>query len=234
MSIYDNYMTILNDINEIRNKYNIDYDVKLLAVSKMKPIENIFELKEKGINFFGENYVQELVDKYDKDNSLDFHLIGHLQTNKVKYVVDKVSMIESVDSVKLAKEIDKESKKKNVVSNILLECNIAKEETKFGFLNKEELVDALNEIKTLDNINVCGLMTSAPYTNAPEENKVYFNELKKLYDDIKKENDLLDNNINFNTLSMGMSNDYKEAIECGSTEIRIGTDIFGARDYSKK
>lgn len=230
--IYNNYMKILNNINGIKNINNIDYEVKLLAVSKTKPITDMYQLKDNNINFFGENYVQELVSKYEADNELKFHMIGHLQTNKVKYIVDKVSMIESVDSLKLAKEIDKESKKKNLISNILLEVNVACEESKFGF-KLNEVKDIIDELTTLSNINVCGLMTSAPYTNTPEDNKVYFNLLKKLYDEIKEENDSFKNNINFNTLSMGMSNDYKEAIECGSTEIRVGTDIFGARNYNK-
>ena len=160
------------------------------------------------------------------------NIIKHLQTNKVKYIVDKVSMIESVDSIKLLKEIDKESKKKNIISNILFEVNVALEDSKFGF-KVEEVEAVIEEAKNYSNINVCGLMTSAPYTNAPEENIIYFKKLKSLYDDIKNKNDNIDNNINFNTLSMGMSNDYKEAIECGSTEIRVGTDIFGARNYNK-
>ncbi|MCQ2976707.1 MAG: YggS family pyridoxal phosphate-dependent enzyme [archaeon] len=231
-NILDNYNNIVENINNIKKENNINYDINLLAVSKTKPIEDIYALKNNDINFFGENYVQELTAKYDEDNSINFHMIGHLQTNKVKNIVDKVSMIESVDSIKLLKEIDKESKKKNIISNVLFEVNVALEDSKFGF-KVEEVEAVIEEAKNYSHVNVCGLMTSAPYTNAPEENIIYFKKLKSLYDDIKNKNDNIDNNINFNTLSMGMSNDYKEAILSGSNEIRIGTDIFGKRNYNK-
>ncbi len=195
---------------------------KLIAVSKTKPVSDILEAYEAGIKDFGENHVQEILEKKDKlPTDIRWHMIGHLQTNKVKDIVDKVYLIHSVDSVKLAKEIDKQAKKKDLVVNILLELNIALEESKYGF-SVEELDDAIKEISSLDNVCIKGLMCVAPYTPTPEDNRVYFkemNELKKKY--------------NLEILSMGMSNDYIIADEEGSTYVRVGTKIFGERDYTK-
>lgn len=230
--ILNNYNKILNEINNIKKEYNITHEILLLPVSKTRSLDEMKILKDNNIKLFGENYVNELSDKKANDNELNFHLIGHLQTNKVKAVLDNVCMIESVDSIKLANIINKEAEKKNINVNILIEVNVACEETKFGF-KAEEVEDAIKEISNLKNITVKGLMTSAPLTDTPSDNEKYFTKLKNLYDKIKNENDSKNNNIKFDTLSMGMTNDFREAIKCGSTEIRIGTAIFGERNYNK-
>ncbi|MCM1272143.1 MAG: YggS family pyridoxal phosphate-dependent enzyme [Clostridium sp.] len=205
-------------------------DVTLIAVSKTKPLSDIEELMTYGMECYGENKVQELVDKYEAvSRPVKWHLIGHLQTNKVKYIVDKVCLIHSVDSVHLAKEIDKEAAKKGVVCNILIQVNVANEETKFG-LDVSELDDFIEQIKDFKNIKVEGLMTIAPFVENPEENRVHFRKLYQLSLDIKSKN--IDN-IGMNVLSMGMTNDYMVAIEEGATMVRVGTGIFGERNYSK-
>lgn len=203
-------------------------EVTLIAVSKTKPIEDIEEILEENIIDFGENKVQELCDKYEKiSRPVNWHLIGHLQTNKVKYVVDKVSLIHSVDSYKLAEQINKEAKKKNTVVPILLQVNIAKEDTKFG-LEKEEVLPLIEQIKDMEGIQIRGLMTIAPFVTNPEENRVHFKNLYQLYVDIKRKSI---NNVIMDTLSMGMTGDYQVAIEEGATMIRVGTGIFGERNY---
>ena len=195
---------------------------QLIAVSKTKPIEDIKEAYDVGIRDFGENHVQEILEKKDKlPNDIRWHMIGHLQTNKVKDIVDKVYLIHSVDTVKLAKEIDKQAKKKDLIVNILLELNIASEESKYGF-KEEELDNAFKEINKLENIKILGLMCVAPYTPTPEDNRIYFKKMNELK-----------NKYNLEILSMGMSNDYIIADEEGSTYVRIGTKIFGERDYTK-
>ena len=210
--IKDNINSILS---ELKNS-------KLIAVSKTKPVEDIMEAYEEGIRDFGENHVQEILEKIDKlPSDIRWHMIGHLQTNKVKDIVDKVYLIHSVDTVKLAKEIDKQAKKREILVNILLELNIASEESKYGF-KVDELDAAIKEIMLLDNVCIKGLMCVAPYTPTPEDNRKYFRLMKELKD-----------KYNLEILSMGMSNDYKEADEEGSTYVRIGTKIFGERDYSK-
>ena len=203
-------------------------DITLIAVSKTKPLSDIEELIEIGVKDFGENKVQELCDKYENVSTpVNFHLIGHLQTNKVKYVVDKACMIHSVDSVKLAKEIQKEAAKKDVICRILIEVNVAEEESKFG-LKVSEVIPLIEEVSSYPNIHIEGLMTIAPFVDDPEENRQYFHTLKQLSLDIKSKN--IDN-VSMNVLSMGMTNDYKIAIEEGSTMVRVGTAIFGARNY---
>ena len=205
-------------INELK-----DSNIKLIAVSKNQSIEKIKKVYNHGIKDFGENKVQELLKKIDNlPNDIRWHMIGHLQTNKVKSIIDKVYLIHSVDSVKLATTIDKEAKKKNIIVNILLEINIANEESKYGF-KIEELNQAIKKINMLNNVKIQGFMTVAPYTLNPEDNRIYFTKMKELL-----------NKYNYKILSMGMSNDYKIAIEEGSTHIRIGTKIFGERDYTKK
>ncbi|MBQ4058094.1 MAG: YggS family pyridoxal phosphate-dependent enzyme [Lachnospiraceae bacterium] len=204
-------------------------DITLIAVSKTKPLSCIEDLITIGVEDFGENKVQELCDKYENvSKPVKFHLIGHLQTNKVKYVVDKTCLIHSLDSVKLAKEIQKEALKKQVTVNVLIEVNVAEEESKFG-LKVEDVIPFLEEIASYSNIHVTGLMTIAPFVENPEENRVHFRRLKQLSLDIISKN--IDN-IDMNVLSMGMTNDYKVAIEEGATMVRVGTAIFGARNYS--
>lgn len=203
-------------------------EVTLVAVSKTKPIEMLQEAYEAGSRYFGENKVQELVDKYEvMPKDIHWQMIGHLQRNKVKYIVDKVDMIHSVDSIRLAEEIDKEAAKKGVIVNILLEVNMAKEDTKFGLM-PEDVMNFVSEIVRFENIRVQGLMTIAPYVDNPEENRKYFANLKKLSVDIAKKRV---NNVNMSVLSMGMTNDFEVAIEEGATMVRVGTAIFGRRNY---
>jgi len=204
-------------------------EVTLIAVSKTKPLSDIEEAIDCGMMEFGENKVQELVDKIEHvSRPVHWHLIGHLQTNKVKYIADKGLLIHSVDSVKLAKEIQKEAVKKQADCNILLEVNVAREESKFGF-TCEEVPDAVAEIAQLSNVHIQGLMTIAPFVENPEDNRVIFAKLHKLLLDIKSRN--IDN-VNMNVLSMGMTNDYMVAVEEGATMVRVGTGIFGARNYN--
>lgn len=203
-------------------------EVTLIAVSKTKPIEDIEQILEEDVIDFGENKVQELCDKFEKiSRPVNWHLIGHLQTNKVKYIADKVALIHSVDSYKLAEQINKEAKKKNTVVPILLQVNIAKEDTKFG-LAKEEVLPLIEQIKDMEGIKIKGLMTIAPFVTNPEENRVHFKNLYQLYVDIREKSI---NNVTMDTLSMGMTGDYEVAIEEGATMIRVGTGIFGERNY---
>lgn len=203
-------------------------DVRLIAVSKTKPVEMLMEAYDYGCRDFGENKVQELVDKYEKmPKDIRWHMIGHLQRNKVKYIVDKVYLIHSVDSLRLAEEISKEAVKKNVTVSILVEVNVAEEESKFG-TTSEEAVLLVEEIAKLPNIIIKGLMTIAPYVEAAEENRLYFAKLKQIYVDIIHKN--IDN-VSMEELSMGMTGDYEVAITEGATYIRVGTGIFGERQY---
>ncbi|MCR5324767.1 MAG: YggS family pyridoxal phosphate-dependent enzyme [Lachnospiraceae bacterium] len=212
-------------------------EVTLIAVSKMNPAEVVLAAAECGQTVFGENKVQELKSKQEEISSLykqaakdlEWHLIGHLQTNKVKDVVGRVKMIHSVDSLKLAEVIDRESAKKGMISDILLEMNVSGEESKFG-LSPEGLFAIIDEISGFHAIKVRGLMTVAPYTSDPETNRIYFRKMKDLSVDISSKN--IDN-ISMDVLSMGMTGDFEVAIEEGATHIRVGTGIFGARDYSK-
>lgn len=204
-------------------------DVTLIAVSKTKPVSMLQEVYDLGIREFGENKVQELVDKYDQlPSDIHWHLIGHLQRNKVKYIVDKVAMIHSVDSIRLAETIEKEAAKKDCTVDILLEVNVAGEESKFG-LKPEEVLDTVTAIAGFSHIRIKGLMTIAPFVDDPEENRVHFQKLRQLAVDINEKN--IDN-INVRMLSMGMTNDYSVAIEEGATFVRVGTGIFGERNYN--
>lgn len=230
MSIKDNLLEVKNDVESSCNKAGRSAkDVTLISVSKTKPIELLREAYDAGAREFGENKVQEICDKYDQlPNDIKWHMIGHLQTNKVKYIVDKVCLIHSVDSLKLAKEISKESVKKNVESNILIEVNVALEESKFG-VDVNSVENLIREISILPNIKVRGLMTVAPYVEDDEENRPIFRQLYQLFVDIKGKN--IDN-VCMDFVSMGMSGDYKIAVEEGATHIRVGTKIFGAREYN--
>ena len=204
-------------------------DVTLIAVSKTKPVPMLQEIYDENIRDFGENKVQELVEKYDElPQDIKWHMIGHLQRNKVKYIVDKVCLIHSVDSVNLAKTIEKEAAKHNVVVPILIEVNVAGEESKFG-VSVEETEDLIQQIKDFPHIHIDGLMTIAPFVANPEENRVHFRRLKELLLDINSKN--IDN-VHMNVLSMGMTNDYEVAVEEGATMVRVGTGIFGERNYN--
>ncbi len=201
-------------------------DVTLIAVSKTKPVEMLQEAYDCGCRDFGENKVQELMDKYELlPKDIRWHMIGHLQRNKVKYIVDKVFLIHSVDSLKLAEEISKEAVKKNVEVSILIEVNVANEDTKFG-TTCEEVLPLVREIAKLPNILIKGLMTIAPYVEDEEQNRRYFQKLKKISVDIMKENV---DNVYMEILSMGMTGDYRTAVSEGATYVRVGTGIFGVR-----
>ena len=203
-------------------------EVSLIAVSKTKPVSMLMEAYEQGCRDFGENKVQELIEKYEvMPKDIRWHMIGNLQRNTVKYIVDKVALIPRVDSLTLAEEIRREDHKKQVTVSVLVEVNIACEETKFG-VTKEAAVSLVHDIAQLKGVHVEGLMTIAPYTANPEENRQYFRKLKQLAVDISSKN--IDN-VNMNVLSMGMTGDYMVAIEEGATYVRVGTGIFGEREY---
>lgn len=203
-------------------------EVTLIAVSKTKPVSMIEEVMAEGIVDFGENKVQELSTKYEiLPKDLRWHLIGHLQTNKVKYIVDKAVLIHSVDSYKLAEQIDKEAAKKGIICDILIEVNVAGEDTKFG-VSAEEVYPLILEIAQLKNLRIKGLMTIAPFVDNPEKNREHFRNLRQLKVDIKLKN--IDN-VSMDELSMGMTGDYEVAIEEGATMVRVGTGIFGEREY---
>lgn len=228
--VKENYEYIKQQVVDTAIKCGRDpKDITLIAVSKTKPLADIEELIDIGVTEFGENKVQELCDKYENVSTpVHFHLIGHLQTNKVKYVVDKACLIHSVDSLKLVKEIQKEAVKKNCIAQVLVEVNVAEEESKFG-LKMNEVIPFIEEAAAYSNVQINGLMTIAPFVENPEENRKHFRSLKQLSLDIISKN--IDN-IDMNVLSMGMTNDYKVAIEEGATMVRVGTAIFGARNYT--
>ena len=229
--IVDQLQTVRNEITEACKRSGRDpKEVTLIAVSKTKPVSMIEEAIEAGQTVFGENKVQELCSKYEVlPKNLSWHLIGHLQRNKVKYIADKAALIHSVDSLRLAQTIDQEGKKHNRVIPILIEVNVAGEDTKFG-VSVEEALPLIGKISVLPNIRVKGLMTIAPFVENPEENRSVFRRLKQLSVDIGDKNM---NNVYMDILSMGMTNDYQVAVEEGATMVRVGTGIFGERDYSK-
>ena len=203
-------------------------DVTLIAVSKTKPVGMLEEAYGLGVRVFGENKVQEILEKRPQmPEDARIHMIGHLQTNKVGQVIDKAVLIHSVDSIHLAEKIEKEAGKRSLISDILLEVNAAREESKYGFF-LEEVIPALEVIGKFPHIRVKGLMTIAPNVENVEENRKYFTKLFQLYVDIKHKN--IDN-VNMDELSMGMTGDYEVAIEEGATYVRVGTGIFGDRIY---
>lgn len=206
-------------------------EVTLISVSKTKPIEMIQEAYDLGKREFGENKAQEMKEKYETlPKDIKWHFIGHLQTNKVKYIVGRACLIHSVDSFHLAQAIEKESAKKDVVSRILVEVNVAQEESKFG-LKLEETLDLVQQIAKLPHVHIQGLMTIAPFVDNPEENREVFRKLRQLSVDIGGKN--IDN-VSMGVLSMGMTGDYQVAIEEGATYVRVGTGIFGERNYHQK
>ena len=201
-------------------------EVTLIAVSKTKPVPMLQEAYSAGCRDFGENKVQELVEKWEQmPKDIRWHMIGHLQRNKVKYIVDKVYMIHSVDSLKLAEEISKEAGKKGITVSILIEVNVAGEESKFG-ISCGEVYQLIEDIAKLPNLAIKGLMTIAPYVEIAEENRQYFEKLRQIYVDIIHKN--IDN-VYMEELSMGMTGDYEVAVTEGATYIRVGTGIFGER-----
>ena len=212
----------------VRSGRNRD-EVTLIAVSKTRPVSDIREAMKCGITVFGENKVQELRDKTDEiTEPLHWHMIGHLQVNKVKYLPGKTDLIHSLDNLKLAAEIEKQAEKNDMVMDVLCEVNMAGEDTKFG-LAPEQVEDFLNRVSDMRHMRVKGLMTIAPYTEDPESNRIYFRKLKEL---MIRMNDRKILSETMDTLSMGMTGDYETAIEEGATFVRVGTGIFGARSYN--
>lgn len=206
-------------------------EVTLIAVSKTKPVPLLREAYDAGARCFGENKVQEIMDKYPQlPEDIQWHMIGHLQRNKVKYIVDKAAMIHSVDSLRLAEAIEQEAAKHEVQVPILLEVNVAEEESKFG-LKMDEVLPLIETVSGFPHIRILGLMTIAPYVEDPEENRDIFRQLKKLSVDIEAKNI---NNVNMSVLSMGMTGDYQVAVQEGSTMVRVGTGIFGERNYAQQ
>lgn len=229
--IRENIARVQGDIEAACKKAGrSEEEVTLITVSKTKPVALLKEAYDAGSRDFGENKVQEMLDKIPKmPEDVRWHMIGHLQRNKVKYIVDKVYLIHSVDSVRLAEEISKEALKKQVEVDILIEVNVALEESKFG-TTTEEAIALVDEISKLPGIHIKGLMTIAPFVEDEEENRLIFQKLKQLSVDIAEKN--IDN-VSMNVLSMGMTGDYRVAVEEGATYVRVGTGIFGERDYSK-
>lgn len=230
MSVCENYRVVEEKVeNACKRAGRNREEVTLIAVSKTKPVSMIEELLPLGVRDFGENKVQELTTKEEElPKDIHWHMIGHLQRNKVKYVVDKACMIHSVDSLRLAQEISKEAVKHDLVMPVLVEVNVAGEESKFG-VSVEEAPSLVEEISKLPGIHVNGLMTIAPYVEDPEENRSVFRNLRKLSVDIGEKNF---DNVTMNVLSMGMTGDYEVAIEEGATHVRVGTGIFGERNYN--
>lgn len=201
-------------------------EVTLIAVSKTKPLFMLEEAYEAGARDFGENKVQEILEKApEMPEDARFHMIGHLQRNKVKQVLPHAVLIHSVDSLRLAEQIDQEAEKLGMTAKILLEVNVAKEESKFGMM-PEEVPELTEQIAALPHLRIQGLMTIAPFVDDPEKNRPVFQKLYQLSVDIKKKN--IDN-VSMSVLSMGMTGDYQVAVEEGATMIRVGTGIFGAR-----
>jgi len=225
--VKENLLIVENRIKEACKRRGRDRsEVTLIAVSKTKPAEMIREAYQSGIRDFGENKVQEICDKYELlPDDIRWHMIGHLQRNKVKQVIEKTVLIHSVDSVRLAEQIEEEAAKKGICVDILLEVNVADEESKFGF-RLEETEQAIRDISVFPHISIKGLMTIAPFVENSEQNRPVFKELNQFYVDMQRKN--IDN-VNMNMLSMGMTGDYEIAIEEGATLVRVGTGIFGTR-----
>jgi hypothetical protein len=228
MNISENLLKVQENINNALIRAGRKDDVTLITVTKTVDVQRINEAIKAGAKNLGENRVQEVMDKFDKINDkVNWHMIGHLQTNKVKYIIDKVCLIHSLDRISLAKEIDKRAKEKNIIKDVLLEVNIGEEESKFG-LKKEEVVPFVESILNFENLRIKGLMTVAPFSEKPEDVRYVFRELKKLGENIESRHY---ENVEMKFYSMGMTNDYEIAIEEGSNMVRIGTGIFGKRVY---
>lgn len=232
MSVCDNYKAVEDKVQKACERAGrARSEVTLIAVSKTKPLSMIQELLPLGVRDFGENKVQELTAKEEAlQKDIRWHMIGHLQRNKVKYVVGQAALIHSVDTYRLAEEINIQAKKKGICMPVLIEVNIAGEASKFG-VRPEDTLQLVKDISTLENVKIQGLMTVAPYVEDPEENRGCFRKIKDLSVDIAAQN--IDN-VSMNILSMGMTGDYMVAIEEGATMVRVGTGIFGERNYQRK
>lgn len=221
-------MSIAKNLTEIKSQ--LPTHVTLVAVSKTKPVTDLMEAYNAGQRIFGENKIQEMTEKWEQmPKDIEWHMIGHVQTNKVKFMAEYVSLIHGVDSLKLLQEINKQAKKHNRVIDCLLQIHIAKEETKFG-LDEEELNYILtsDDFKSLENIKIVGLMGMATFTENQNQIEKEFNHLKTIFDKVAASKDAINR---VSILSMGMSGDYQLAISCGSTMVRIGSSIFGNRNY---
>lgn len=229
-SIFENLQRLDENIAQIcRRCGRKREDVLLIGVTKTRTPQEMNTAISWGITDIGENKVQEIMDKYDQVDPVRWHMIGHLQTNKVKYIIDKVCLIHSVDSVKLAEEINKRAGEKGITAQILIQINAAGEESKFG-IDKEGFENLLENITgSCEHIKVKGLMTIAPYDPDPENVRVYFRQVKEYFDQYKE---IKNSRMDFEHLSMGMSGDYEVAIEEGATMVRIGSAIFGPRNYN--
>ena len=219
-------MSIAKNLTEIKSQ--LPAQVSLVAVSKTKPVSDLMEAYNAGQRIFGENKIQEMTDKWEQmPKDIEWHMIGHVQSNKVKFMAEYVSLIHGVDSLKLLQEINKQAKKYNRIIDCLLQIHIAEEETKFG-LDEEELNHILtsDDFKSLENIKIVGLMGMATFTENQNQIEKEFNHLNSIFD---KHSKLETSNLKLQTLSMGMSGDYKLAISCGSNMVRIGSSIFGTR-----
>jgi PLP dependent protein len=224
-------MSIAQNLTQIKSQ--LPEHVTLVAVSKTKPVADLIEAYNAGQRIFGENKIQEMTEKWEQmPKDIQWHMIGHVQTNKVKYMAEYVSLIHGVDSLKLLEEINKQAKKHNRIIDCLLQIHIAEEETKFG-LNEEELNEIIEMLKQVqhdsnnfENIKIVGLMGMATFSDNPAQIEKEFKHLKAIFD---KNKSLHTKNCQLNTLSMGMSGDYQLAISCGSTMVRIGSSIFGGR-----
>ncbi len=230
-NLKDNVNNILNEIKDICESKGRNFDeVTLIAVTKTLETQKIKDAVSLGLKDIGENKVQEIMEKYEdiKDIS-DIHMIGHLQSNKVKYIIDKVKLIHSVDSLSLIKEINKRANKANIISNVLIQINVSGEATKYG-IKLEEVDDFFKKAEKYNNVKIKGLMTMAPHVDNPEDIRPVFRILKETYDKISSQKY---KNVEMKHLSMGMTNDYRIALEEGSNMLRVGTKIFGERVYNR-
>lgn len=227
--IEKNIKELRTEIDEICSEIGRNHEeIQLIAVTKTVDHERINEAIGAGAKDIGENKVQEIMEKYDVVSNVNWHMIGHLQTNKVKYIIDKVKLIHSVDRMSLAEEINKRAKQHGKIMDVLVQVNVANEETKFG-LASNEVFEFFEKIQALEYIRVKGLMTIAPYEENPEAVRKYFKMLKELFEEIKTKQFP---RVEMKYLSMGMTNDFKVAIEEGANIIRVGTGIFGRRNYN--
>lgn len=226
--IEDNLKRIQNQINQCCEKNGIDTnEIKLIAVTKTRSADEINRVVQAGAVDIGENKVQEIMNKHEDVSPVKWHMIGHLQTNKVKYIIDKVDMIHSLDSLKLAEEVNKRAKQHNKIIDVLAQVNVGEEDSKYG-LQLSEAKAFISDLKGFENIQLKGLMAIAPYAENPEDVRPYFNKMKYLFDECKS---LECSNVMMKYLSMGMTNDFEVAIEEGANMIRIGTALFGPRNY---
>ena len=230
MTIKRNTKEILERVSNAANKSGRSLDdVTIISVTKTVGIDKINEVVSNGIINLGENRVQEFNNKFNNllNNNVKWHMIGHLQTNKVKYIIDKIELIHSVESIKLAKEINKKAQQKNITAKVLIELNIGEEDSKYG-ISEDNIIDLLKQLEKLNNIKIYGLMTVAPYCENPEDVRWVFQKMKAIYDNISN---MKFKNTEMKYLSMGMTNDFEIAIEEGANMVRIGTGFFGERNY---